>query len=368
LSTARPTCDSATGGPSDVEQAHGASERQTPILSEAEVDRRMRDDDHGRPVPIGVDPKIPSPARMYDYYLGGKTNYATDREAADKALRVVPSGRQLARANRYFLMRAVRLMADQGISQFIDLGTGLPTSPNVHELARAIHPAARVLYVDNDAVVAAHGRALLTTSDGLLALQADIREPDSILNSPELAELIDFGRPVGVLFVAVLHFIEDRESPHGIVRAFTSRMAAGSYLALSHITSDGTDAACMAAIRDAYACASAPAVFRDEAEIRAFYSGFEVLGPGLAEVARWSPGSAAFPAEASTVRFLAGIGRKAGPAEQSGTHDRIAGQTAPISDAVVAPVDPGGLPRTTQTAADPYRRPLLLVPDVGAVV
>jgi len=250
---------------------------------------------------------------MYDYYLGGKTNYAADRTAAERALSVVPSGRQLARANRYFLMRAVLLMADQGISQFIDLGTGIPTSPNVHELARAIHPAARVLYVDNDTIVATHSRALLATSDGVQALQADIREPASILASRELAALIDFSRPVGVLFIAVLHFIEDRDQPHGIVRAFASHMVPGSYLALSHITSDGTNPVVMSAIRDAYATASAPAVFRTEAGVRDFFSGFELHDPGLAEVSRWSPYSAAFSSEPASVRFLAGIGQKIQP-------------------------------------------------------
>lgn len=270
--------------------------------------------DHGRgddaSAPPGFDPAIPSPARMYDYYLGGKTNFTADREVAEKALSVVPAGRQLARANRYFLMRAVLLMADQGITQFLDLGTGIPTSPNVHELARAIHPAARILYVDNDPVVAAHSRALLAASDGVRALQADIRDPASILNSPELPELIDFSEPVGVLFIAVLHFVEDRDQPHDIVRAFTSHMAPGSYLALSHVSRDDTDPGVMSVIRGAYVHASAPAVFRPEAEIRAFFSGFELLDPGLADVTRWSPYSAGFSAEPPPVRFLAGIGQK----------------------------------------------------------
>jgi S-adenosyl methyltransferase len=264
----------------------------------------------GRPVPNGADPTVPSPARMYDYYLGGKDNYAVDREAAEKALSVVPCGRQIARANRYFLMSSVLLMADQGISQFIDLGTGIPTSPNVHEVARAIQPNARVLYVDNDAVVAAHSRALLAKSDGIKALEADIREPDAILRSPELRDLIDFTQPIGILFVAVLHFIRDRDEPRGIVRAFTERMARGSYLALSHITSDGTDAQVISTIREAYANASAPAVFRTRAEIRAFLEGFEIMPPGLVDVTQWSPHAAIYTAPPPALRFLAGIGHK----------------------------------------------------------
>jgi hypothetical protein len=274
---------------------------------------RREDDYQDRTVPAGVDPAIPSPARMYDYYLGGKDNYAADREAAEKALSVVPSGKRIARANRYFLMRAVVLMADQGIRQFIDLGTGIPTSPSVHGLARAIQPDARVFYVDNDAVVTVHNRALLVKDESVRALQADIRDPGSILDSPELRELIDFSQPVGVLFVAVLHFVRDREDPLGIVRAFTSRMTPGSYLAVSHITRDGTDPEVVTTIREAYDKASAPAIFRTEPEIQMFFSGFELVRPGLVDVTRWSPHAARFTPQPSDLRFLAGLGRKIPP-------------------------------------------------------
>jgi hypothetical protein len=275
--------------------------------------RRRADGDEGRKVPVGVDPTIPSTARMYDYYLGGKDNYAADRQAAEKALSVVPSGRRAARANRYFMTRAVMLMADQGIRQFIDLGTGIPTSPSVHELARAIQPDARVLYVDNDRVVTVHNRALLVKDENVRALQADIRDPGSILGSPELRELIDFRQPVGLLLVAVLHFVRDQEEPLDIVRAFTSRITPGSYLALSHITSDGTDPNVMATIHDAYAKASAPAVFRTGAEINAFFSGFELVQPGLVDVTRWTPHTAMFTAQPPDLRFLAGLGLQALP-------------------------------------------------------
>lgn len=262
------------------------------------------------PAPVGVDPTIPSPARMYDYYLGGKTNYAADRNAAEKALSVVPDGRRIARSNRYFLMRAVLLMADQGIQQFIDLGTGIPTSPSVHQLAQALHPDARVLYVDNNAVVTAHNKALLAASDSIRAIQADIREPDTILDSWELRDLIDFREPVGVLFVAVLHFVRDHDSPKDIVRAFSSRMASGSYLAVSHITSDGTDPATVATIHEAYGHASAPAVFRTEAEIQMFFAGFELVDPGLVDVTRWFPHASMFTTKPPALHFLAGVGRK----------------------------------------------------------
>ena len=188
----------------------------------------------------GFDPSVPSPARMYDYYLGGKDNFAADREAAEQALSVVPFGREVARANRQFLVRAVTFMARSGIGQFIDLGTGLPTRPNVHEVARSVLPDARVLYVDNDPMVCSHARALLATNDGVAAIQGDIRTPQAILNDPVTRELIDFTRPVGVLFVAVLHFLTDDDQPWEQVAAFRWRMASGSMLAVSHITSDGT--------------------------------------------------------------------------------------------------------------------------------
>jgi hypothetical protein len=164
------------------------------------------------------DPSVPSPARIYDYYLGGKDNFPADREAAEQVLSVAPFGREVARANRQFLARAVMFMARSGIGQFVDLGTGLPTRPNVHEVARSVHPDARVLYVDNDPMVCAHARALLATSDGIAAIQGDIRAPQTILSDPVTHTLIDFTQPVGVLFVAVLHFLTDDNQPRGAGR------------------------------------------------------------------------------------------------------------------------------------------------------
>jgi hypothetical protein len=197
-------------------------------------------------------------------------------------------------------------MADEGITQFVDLGAGIPTSPSVHELARAIHPGARVLYVDNDPVVTAHDRALLAGIDGVEAIEADLRQPERILASPERSRLIDFSEPAGVLFVAVLHYIEDRDEPHGIVRAFADRMVPGSYLALSHITGEGTDPD-----------AEPSAMRRTESDIRAFLAGFELVDPGLTDVTRWSPRAPAFSAEPGSVRVLAGIGKKPGLAAEA---------------------------------------------------
>ena len=252
------------------------------------------------------DPSVPSPARMYDYYLGGKDNFPADREAAEQALSVVPSGRQVARANRQFLVRAVTFMARNGIDQFIDLGTGLPTSPNVHEVARSVHPDARVLYVDNDPMVCSHARALLATNDGVAAIQGDIRAPQAILNDPITRKMIDLTQPVGVLFVAVLHFLTDEDQPWEKVAAFRWRMASGSMLAVSHITSDGTPPDVQATIQDVYAEASAPAVFRISQEIESFFGGLDLVEPGLVEVGAWR---SLRPSPPAPLRFLGGVAK-----------------------------------------------------------
>ncbi len=257
----------------------------------------------GAPVP-GFDPSVPSPARMYDYYLGGKDHFPADRQAAELALSVVPSGREVARANRQFLVRAVQFMAREGVGQFIDLGTGLPAKPNVHEVAREIRPDARVLYVDNDPMVCAHARALLATNDGVAAIYGDIRAPQAILDDPVTCALIDFTRPVGVLFVAVLHFLTDEDRPLDQVAAFRRRMADGSMLAISHITADGTPPGVQAALRAVYAEASAPAVFRTRREIEAFFGGLDLVKPGLVDVGAWRSLRSSPPAP---LRFLSGV-------------------------------------------------------------
>ena len=257
----------------------------------------------GTPVP-GFDPSVPSPARMYDYYLGGKDHFPADREAAEVALSVVPFGREVARANRLFMVRAVQFMASSGIGQFIDLGTGLPARPNVHRVAREILPDARVLYVDNDPMACAHARALLATNDGVAAIYGDIRAPQAILCDPVTCTLIDFTRPVGVLLVAVLHFLTDKERPWEQVAAFRWRMASGSMLAVSHITSEGTPPDVQETIRDVYAEATAPAVFRTPQEIEAFFGRLDLVEPGLVEVGAWR---SLHPSPLAPLRFLGGV-------------------------------------------------------------
>ncbi len=257
-----------------------------------------------------IDVTVPSPARIYDYYLGGKDNFAADREAAEAALAVVPHGRRVARANRKFLVRAVKCMARNGIEQFIDLGTGIPTSPNVHEAARSVTPGARVAYVDSDPIVVVHNTALLANSgEGIISIRGDIRYPLNIIRNNALSELIDFGRPVGLLFVAVLHFVTDMDNPHDAVAAFRDRVPPGSYLAVSHIASDGTAPEVISAIENVYARSSAPAVFRTRDDIGAFFGGFHLVKPGIVEVSDWRANNRR-PATPPALRFLGGVGCK----------------------------------------------------------
>jgi hypothetical protein len=270
-----------------------------------------RDDpDSSQGAPAGVDPAVPSPARMYNYFLGGRDNFPADRLAAEKALSVVPDGRRIALANRYFLAQATLRMADRGITQFLDLGTGIATSPAVHEVAREITPDARVAYVDNDPVVTAHNKVQLAAIETVRVVPGDIRQPETVLSNPAVRGLIDFSQPVGLLMVAVLHFITDDQDPGRIVAAFTRELAPGSYLALSHISSDGTSPEAIATIREAYANAAAPAVFRTAGQIRAFFEGFAWEPPGLIDVVDWFPYSKVFTATPPTVQVLGGLGCK----------------------------------------------------------
>src|SRR6266545_7377284 len=182
-----------------------------------------------------IDTTRPHPARMYDAYLGGKDNYAADREAVRQVLRVAPELRDTARANRAFLQRAVRfLVGEVGIRQILDIGTGIPTAGNVHEVAGQVAPGTRVAYVDNDPIVHVHANALLTGSGTTRIILADLREPEKILQHSKVGELIEFSKPVGLLLVAIVHFLTDADNPAGVLAALRDALPPGSYLALSH--------------------------------------------------------------------------------------------------------------------------------------
>jgi hypothetical protein len=245
-----------------------------------------------------INTSVPNPARIYDYFLGGKDNFLADREVAEQLVAIAPVAVDVVEDNRAFLRRAVRVLTEEaGIRQFIDLGSGLPTQGNVHEVAQAIAPDARVLYVDNDAMVVAHSRALLA-GDNTVAIQADLRDPDRILDHPKVRELIDFGRPIGLLLIAILHFLPDEEDPVGIVRRFRDALPTGSCLAISHATKDipvrpdmsPEEMAEMGARAERlYQLTTATLVARTRAQVERFFDGFDLLDPGLVEIQRWRP-------------------------------------------------------------------------------
>ncbi|MEV0619219.1 SAM-dependent methyltransferase [Nonomuraea sp. NPDC050404] len=242
-------------------------------------------------VPTGINPSVPNAARMYDYYLGGKDNFAADREAAEKIMALAP-GKEICLANRHFLGRAVRYAATRGIDQFIDLGTGLPNLNNVHQVAREIHPEARVAYVDHDPVVIVHARALLAGTDPYLTtVHADVREPASILDAPATRKLIDFGRPVGVVLLGVLHYLTDEDDPWGVVAAFRERLAPGSALIVSHATDDAHPEVGKA-VRKVYDEVDTPLVHRGREQVTRMFEGFETVEPGVTNVADWRPDEA----------------------------------------------------------------------------
>jgi hypothetical protein len=237
-------------------------------------------------VPPSVDSNKPSVARMYDYYIGGKDNFAVDREAAEAVARAVPGARLNALASRQFLVSAVQLMAKSGVRQFIDLGTGIPTSPNVHEVARQYRSDARVVYVDNDPVVLVHNRALLARTDGVVTVMQDLRQPSAVLGDPVVAELIDFSQPVGLLCVAVLHFVAADIAPE-IMAQYRKVLAPGSYLAISAASYEGMSLEAVRELEAIYSKSNATLVFRSKPQIEELFEGFELLHPGLTMVTRW---------------------------------------------------------------------------------
>lgn len=234
----------------------------------------------------GIDRSIPHEARVYDYILGGKDNYEVDRVAADQILQVVPQMRTWARQNRGFLKRAVRYVAEQGVSQFLDIGTGLPTAENTHEVAHAVDPDARVVYVDYDPVVLAHARALLVGGDRTAYVQGDLRQPAALLDGAR--ETLDLHQPVAVLLIAILHHLPDGEDPGGHVRTLLDAVPTGSYLVMTHGTYDFLDPADAARLDEVLTASPMPFRARSRAEIEAaFLTGLELVEPGLAPTTGW---------------------------------------------------------------------------------
>lgn len=243
--------------------------------------------------PPGVDSTTPTPARLYDYYLGGTNNFAVDREIAERLRVSMPELTDAAWANRGFHQRAARWMAEQGIRQFIDLGSGLPTQGNTHEAVSPVAPGARVVYVDHDPMVLAHARALLSGTNTTTVIQADLRDPGAVLGQPELRALIDCNEPTGVLMTAVLHFVADESDPWGLMARCASELAPGSYVALSHATADRLPPRAVQAMYDTYANATEKIHLRSKADFERLFTGLELVppfdgaGPGVTFVGKW---------------------------------------------------------------------------------
>jgi SAM-dependent methyltransferase len=234
----------------------------------------------------GIDTTKPSIARAYDVVLNGKDNFEVDRAFVAEIVKVVPEIYDVATYNRQILGRGVRYMCDQGVAQFIDLGSGLPTVENTHHVAQRANPRARVVYVDNDPMVLAHGRALLAENDGIAVVTSDLRDPAAILADPAVRELIDFDRPVGVMLVGILHHLHDDEDPKGIVEAYMAAVPPGSHLFVTHFCDSSQEA------RDAekkFLALLGTGRFRTPKEITAFFDGFELLEPGVVPLPLWRP-------------------------------------------------------------------------------
>ena len=237
-----------------------------------------------------INTRQPHAARVYDYWLGGKDNFAADRELAERSLEAAPELRDIARENRKFLQRAVRALAGRGIRQFLDIGTGIPTKGNTHEVAQSVIPEARVVYVDNDPIVLAHSRALLTgTAEGRIAvIQEDLRRPAAILDNPEVRDTLDFAEPMAVMLVSVLQFIPDSDDPAAIVARLCAGAVSGSCLVISHPTNDFR-AEAVQQVQASYNQAKVSATARSKAEIARFFGDVELLDPGLARIPLWRP-------------------------------------------------------------------------------
>ncbi|MFG2573045.1 SAM-dependent methyltransferase [Streptomyces sp. NPDC048481] len=279
--------------------ADGAGTRPVPGTSRAAV-----------PSPA-IDTSKPHPARMYDYFLGGKDNYEVDQEAAERFIRAAPEVRLAVRANRRFMHRAVRhVVGEGGVRQILDIGTGLPTEPNVHRTARAVAPGTRVAYVDNDPIVSAHARSLLDDDELTSVVLADLRDPRAVLDHPEVRRVVDFDEPVALLLVAVLHFLTEEDDPDAVVATLLDALPAGSHLVLSHATLDLHDDSREDAV-NVYRNATATMNPRGHARVLRFFGGLDLVEPGLVPVPDWRPDEPP-RADDPPIGIYGGVARKNG--------------------------------------------------------
>ncbi|GAB2674005.1 SAM-dependent methyltransferase [Saccharopolyspora gloriosae] len=283
-------CDAGAAGPVVPEQGVPESAAPprvpaVPAAREPEAGRKSGSEFSLHAIP-GVDVQHANAARMYDYALNGDHNFKIDREVADQVFAVMPSGPAVARSNRAFLRRAVEFCVDEGIDQFLDLGSGIPTRGNTHEIAQVRNPDARVVYVDNEPVAAAHTRQLLQGNPNAAMVQADVRDPAAVLAAEPTRELLDFSRPVGVLMVAVLHYVSDADGIEDMLAAYRGQCSRGSFLVVSHTTQDHVPDKARA-LREVLAKSGTEVTHRDHAGVRAVFDGWRLVEPGVVWTPQW---------------------------------------------------------------------------------
>jgi hypothetical protein len=275
-----------------------------------DVDWTIRELDYEPPV---IDTSTAHIARVYDYMLGGKDNYPPDREAAEQLIKIVPTLPETVRQNRLFLQRLARyLAAEEGIAQFLDIGTGIPTSPNLHEVAQQVNPAARVVYVDNDPIVLAHAHARLTSSPlGRVAyLHADMRDTKSVFAAPDLMATLDLSRPVGLFILSTLHMIPDPDEARDLLDRYVAPLASGSFVALSVAISDGLTPEASNAAISVLSSRGISVLRRTRAEFTTLFDGLELLEPGVVPVNQWRPDAGAAAGDFAKVELCCGVARK----------------------------------------------------------
>ncbi|MFF2850936.1 SAM-dependent methyltransferase [Streptomyces sp. NPDC058001] len=263
--------------------------------------------------PPGIDISVPSVSRIYDYYLGGSHNFEVDREAARKAMEFLPGLPKIMQANRAFMRRAVRFAVDEGVTQFLDIGSGIPTFGNVHEVAQAASPGAHVVYVDHDPVAVAHSQAVLNGNEEADVLMGDLRKPREILTAEQVDRLIDLDRPVALLLVAVLHFVEDADDPYAAVAELRDALAPGSLFIVTHAAYEGipVQQEQAAGTVNVYKNIRNPLIMRTREEIARFFEGYDMVEPGLVPMSRWRPDTAPEEEDPYSSSGFVGVGRKA---------------------------------------------------------
>ncbi|MDH6627773.1 SAM-dependent methyltransferase [Streptomyces sp. LBL] len=263
--------------------------------------------------PRSIDISVPSVSRIYDHYLGGSHNFEVDREAARRAMEFLPGLPRIAQANRAFMRRAVRFAVDEGITQFLDIGSGIPTFGNVHEVAQSARPGARVVYVDHDPVAVAHSEAVLVGNADAGVVPADLRKPREILSSPAVQGLIDLNRPVALLLVAILHFVDDADDPYSALAELRDALAPGSLLLLTHASYEGIPLPPQRAegAVDVYKDIRHPLIMRSRDEIARFFEGYDMVEPGLVPMPNWRPDTAPEDEDPYAFSGFAGVGRTA---------------------------------------------------------